>query len=141
MRRLILAVTILSGLALGYYYPPLDASRLYVYPYWATNPRADETHYPWRGYFALFGEDSIAGSLRIFNREATGKAIMLRLIGGTADTTRIDSLGVWTNGDVWGKTIHYTTLDPPASGGVTSVAESIVSIHAPARGATGPGRP
>ena len=99
MRRLILAVAILAGLTLGYYYPPLDASRLYVYPYWATNPRADVTHYPWRGYFALFGEDSIAGSLRIFNREATGKGLMTRLITAEGrDTMRFDSLGLYTTG-------------------------------------------
>jgi len=116
MRRLLI-LGLFAGVALGYLSPPFDASRIYLYPYWATNPRLDSTHYPWRGYFALFGSDSTKGSLRIFNREATGKGIMWRLVSGTADTTRIDSLGIWTNGDLWAQTVHYTTLDPPAGGG------------------------
>ena len=124
MRRLAI-LGLFATVTFGWFAPPFYASRQYLHPYWATDPRLDKTHYAFDGYFALFGTDSTKGSLRIFNREATGKAIVWRLVGGTADTTRIDSLGVWTNGDIWGQTVHYTTLDPAVVGSVDTLKRGL----------------
>ena len=98
MRRALLLTAILAGLALGYLYPPLDASRLYVYPYWATNPRADVAHYPLGGYFALFGEDSL-NSIRMY-RSPVDSMPYFRLVTKAGDTVRFNRGGIYTTGDV-----------------------------------------
>jgi hypothetical protein len=110
MKRLILLGLLLAVAFGGWRYPPSYARRLYLWPGSDSLPWAvggvlrDTAHYRYDGYLALFGSDT-SYSLRAFLGAATGKGLTLRLVGGTADTTRIDSLGVYTTGSVTGK--HY----------------------------------
>jgi len=135
VRRLILAAVLFAGLALGYFYPPLDASRLYLYPYWATNPRADVAHYPMGGYFALFGPDSL-NSIRMWLRPSDSTPFF-RLATKGGDTVRFNFGGIYTTG-IMSARRHYDgpTQDTTtrlatmqfvrdSSGTVTSVAESV----------------
>jgi len=64
----------------------------------------DTLHYPFAPYFAMFGNDT-THSIRMFLNESTGKSIAWRLVGGTNDTVRIDSTGIYTNNKITGT--HY----------------------------------
>ena len=119
MIRQLIAVFLLVSVALAGLQPVRYASRLYIYGNWqpgVNSPEKDEAHYPYEGYFALFGADTTY-SLRIFPGALTGQGLVFRLVAGIADTTVIDSTGVYTTGDVTCDTLHYTSLDPPAGGG------------------------
>jgi hypothetical protein len=48
----------------------------------------------------MFGSDTTKGSIRMFLSELTGAAPTIRLVGGAADSTWIDTNGIYTNNDV-----------------------------------------
>jgi hypothetical protein len=116
MKRLIL-LAVLTATAFAWKIGPMFTSRFYLWegsgtvtaPY--IRVTGDTLHYPYDGYLYLGGTDSTAGSLRIFNRERTGKSMMLRMVTANGrDTTKIDSLGVRTTGKLWGDGSELTGI-------------------------------
>jgi len=104
VRRILIALALLTLAApvLAGVQPTIFSGRTYLFGNWApgvNRPDKDITHYPYRGYLAMFGTDT-AYSVRMFCGAATGRGFTLRLVGGTGDTTRIDSTGIYTTGMV-----------------------------------------
>jgi len=100
---LMLALGLFAAPALAGLYPITTSSRIYIMGNRTPSmpdPVLDRSHYPYYGYFNLFGTDTAAGSFRVFNRNASGRGLMVRLVSGTNDTTRIDSTGIYTTGSV-----------------------------------------
>lgn len=105
MKRLLTLLAVLTCLvapALAGLQPTLLGSRLFLYGNWPPGvnpPEKDYTHYPNRGYLAMFGTDT-AYSIRMFCGAATGRGWTFRMVAGTGDTTRIDSTGIYTTGNL-----------------------------------------
>ena len=123
MKRLVTLLLLAVAVAAAYLYPPFGASRLYLHPYWATNPRADVAHYPMAGYFALFGSDSL-NSIRMYRSPADSMPYF-RLVTKEGDTVRFNRGGIYTTGDLWAQTVHYTTLDPAPAGSNDSLKRGL----------------
>ena len=103
MKRLLIPLLTLAALAWAGIPPAGTFGRVYITGDRATgtpDPVLDRSHYPYYGYLNLFGTDTAAGSFRVFNRNASGSGLMVRLVSGTNDTTRIDSTGIYTTGSV-----------------------------------------
>ena len=133
MKRLALILFgLIAVLLASYQPPPWFAKRLYIFPSSDSTPfdptgvYRDTLNYRLGGYFALFGTDT-SYSLRIWPGVATGRGLTFRQVSGTGDTTRIDSVGIYTSGRVTGT--HYgdgsNLTGISGSGTVTSVKCSL----------------
>lgn len=106
MAKICSVLLVFAGLATAkYVYPPAYATRFYLWPGSDSAPGKptgvlnDTSHYRFT-YCALLGSDTTKGSLRLFMNDLTGKAPTIQLVGGAGDTTKIDTTGYYTTGNV-----------------------------------------
>jgi len=128
MKRLLIPLLTLAALAWAGIPPPGNFGRVYITGDRATgtpDPVLDRSHYPYYGYLNLFGTDTAAGSFRVFNRNASGRGLTVRLVSGTNDTTRIDSTGIYTTGSVTSGG-SMVNSDSAFHRGYTSLGDSVV---------------
>ena len=94
---------LLAGSVLAGTQPTIFSGRTYLFGNWPPGvnmPDKDISNYPYRGYFFLGGTSDTLYTVRMFCGAASGRGWTFRMVPGAGDTTRIDSLGVYTTGNV-----------------------------------------